>query len=217
MGTILSCDQHNPSEVVLSQAADVLSHQGVVVFPTDSVYGIGAAALPNCEGLARIFTIKSRPRSFTLPWLVESSRALLRYGRMLPSWAHDLAKEFWPGALTLVVRASGEVSPEYRAADGTIALRVPNSQLVISLIERVGTALATTSANIHGELTPPSFAALDQRIIDAADLVIDAGEAPVGVASTIVDCSGDRPRVVRAGAITEQDIQRVAGFCVQNA
>ena len=212
MGRILTCDQHHPSEEVLAAAADVLLEQGVVVLPTDSIYGIGAAALPNCAGLGRIFAAKNRPRSQTLPWLIEGSRALYRYGRALPPWASTLADEFWPGALTLVVRGSGEVSPEYRASDGTIALRVPDSEFVRQLVKRVGTALATTSANVHGEPPSATFEGLDQRIVDEADLVIDGGEAPVGIASTIVDCSGDRPRVVRAGAISEKDILQATGF-----
>lgn len=212
MSTIIRCDQRNPSEEALAAAAEVLLNQGVVVLPTDSIYGIGAAALPNCKGLERVFAAKQRPRSQTLPWLIEGPRALYRYGRALPPWASTLADEFWPGALTLVVRGSGEVSPEYRAADGTIALRVPDSPFVRKLVKRVGTALAATSANLHAEPPSATFEGLDQRIIDASDLAVDGGEAPVGVASTVVDCSRDRPHIVRVGAISEQDILEVAGF-----
>lgn len=193
-------DQTNPTRDVLYAAAEVLRAGGVLVMPTDSVYGIGCAAVAHNPAHERIFAIKRRQRSQTLPWLVADPSDLERYGRDVPAWARRLAEAHWPGALTLVVRASEAVPAEYAAHDGTIALRVPDSQLVRTLAREVG-PLATTSANTHGEAAATSGANVEARIADAVDLVLDAGPAPVGVASTVVDATGEEPRVLRQGAI----------------
>lgn len=200
MGKTLRVDQQVPSHAVVAEAAGALRSGGVVVMPTDSVYGIGCAAAPGNPAHERIFVIKRRERSQTLPWLVADASDLRAYGRNVPSWMEALARELWPGALTLVVDSSEKVAPEYRAADGTIALRVPDSNLVRALAREAG-PLATTSANTHGEAAATSGASVEGRIADAVDLVLDAGPAPVGVASTIVGCQGGRPCVYREGAI----------------
>ncbi|MGE9911613.1 L-threonylcarbamoyladenylate synthase [Atopobiaceae bacterium SGI.236] len=211
MGELVRCDQVAPAPEVLDRAVEVLSDGGVVVMPTDSVYGIGCAATPGCPGHARIFDIKRRDRAQTLPWLVADASDLDRYGADVPAWAHALAREYWPGALTLVVRASDEVPAEYRrAGDGTVALREPDSNLVRELARRIGCPLATTSANTHGAASPASGAALEPRIVAEADLSLDAGAAPVAVASTIVGIAADgSPAILREGAIAASDVMSV--------
>ena len=169
--------------------------------PTDSVYGIGCAATPNNPGHGRIFGIKRRDLSQTLPWLIADAGDLMRYAAELTPAAVALATAFWPGALTLVVRASDEVAPEYRNADGTIALRLPDSNLVREIARRAGCALATTSANMHGEAAATSGASVERAIVAGADLTLDAGPAPIAIASTIVDVTGAKPRILREGAI----------------
>lgn len=201
MGTVLHTSQSRPTRDALDEAGRVLRSGGVLVMPTDSVYGIGCAATPHNPGHERIFAIKQRERVQTLPWLVGDSGDLHVYGRDVPAWMDVLARELWPGALTLVVLASSAVPAEYRAANGTIALRVPDSVLVRELACRVG-PLATTSANTHGEVAATSGAAIEERIVEQADLTLDAGPAPVAVASTIVGCDDvGAPVVFREGAI----------------
>lgn len=214
MGSVVAVDQTHPSEAVLEQALAVLLNKGVLVMPTDSVYGIGCAAFPNNPAHRRIFTIKQRDLTQTLPWLVGTSDALQRYGKNVPSWMVNLAQTFWPGALTLVVSASDEVAPEYRnTQDNTIGLRMPASPLVCTLSLRLGMPLATTSANTHGAPSPTSAHELEQRIIDAADLTLDAGPAPKGVASTVVSCDvSGRPRILREGFLSRDQILEVAGM-----
>lgn len=206
MGTILKTDQQRPGKAVVDEAVATLAFGGVLVMPTDSVYGIGCAALPENPAHERIFAIKRRDRAQTLPWLVADASDLATYADGLPAYAVALATRYWPGALTLVVRASDAVPPAYRAANGTIALRCPDSNLVRALVRAVGAPLATTSANTHGAEAATSGSGVEQRIVDEADLVLDAGPAPVGVASTIVDCTGDVPVVLREGAIRAEDI-----------
>ncbi len=206
MGRVLLVDQDCPQRDVLHEAERVLVAGGVLVMPTDSVYGIGCAATPANPAHERIFEIKRRDRAQTLPWLIADPSDLSVYGTDLPPYAIELAVRFWPGALTLVVRASDAVPPEYRAADGTIALRCPDSNLVRDLARKVAAPLATTSANTHGVAAATSGSGVEPRIVAAADLTLDAGPAPVGVASTIVGCTGATPQVYREGAISAAEI-----------
>ena len=209
MGEVVSVDQERPDAEVVERAARVLREGGVAVVPTDSVYGICCAAAPGNPGHERIFEIKRRDRAQTLPWFVADAADLDRYGCAVPAWARSLAGTYWPGALTLVVRASGEVPPEYaQPAEGgaTIALRVPESALCRELVRALGRPVAQTSANTHGAPAATSGAGLDPAVARAVDLVIDAGPAPVGVASTIVDATGPAPRVLREGAIPASEV-----------
>lgn len=203
----------DPDEAAVERLAGVLRAGGVAVVPTDSVYGLACAATPGCPGHARIFDVKRRDRAQVLPWFVSGPDDLLRYGREVPEWARRLARACWPGALTLVVRASDEVAPEYSqpAADGarTIALRVPDCGLVLRTVGLLGTPLAQTSANTHGMPAATSAAALEPAVAAGVDLVVDAGEAPVGVASTIVDATGEAPVVLREGALLAADVARL--------
>lgn len=211
MGAVVSVSQDRPAIDVVSRAAFCLTNQGVLVMPTDSVYGIGCAALPNNPAHLRIFQIKHRDVAQTLPWLVADVDDLDRYGVDVPAWAHAMARQFWPGALTLVVKASPEVPPEYqRQGDHTIALRCPDSNLVRTLARMVGVPLATTSANTHGAPSATSGSSVEPRIVQEANLTLDAGPAPLAVASTIVDCTSDRPRILREGAIDSAELLRLA-------
>ena len=210
MGITLRTNQDTPDRMALETAVSFLCKGGVLVMPTDSVYGIGCAATPGNPGHGRIFDIKLRDRAQTLPWLVADPSDLSTYGAGLPDYAIRLAVSFWPGALTLVVRASDAVPQEYRATDGTIALRCPDSNLVRTLARDLGSPLATTSANTHGEQAATSGSGVEDRIVSEADLVLDGGPAPLAIASTIVGCLGQEPVVFREGAISVRKIMACA-------
>ncbi len=209
MSKVIHIDPEAPSAEVVNLAANVLRDGGIVVFPTETVYGIGAAAT-SCFGPQEIIDIKARSASKPLPWLVETEDALDTYGVDVPDYAHKLAHKFWPGALSLVVKASDKVSRDYTDARGTVALRSPNHELVQELIRASGGPIITTSANTSGKPAPGSFDELEARIIHAADLTLDGGETVHGVASTVVDCTGTEPQVLREGAITADDVATVA-------
>lgn len=211
MGKVVAIDQIHPASGTLAMAAKVLASHGVLVMPTDSVYGIGCAATPANPAYERIFTIKGRNRAQVLPWLVANESALDSLATDVPAWARELARHLWPGALTLVVKARFDIDRTYVAADGTLALRVPASPLVQALAETVG-PLAVTSANTHGLAAATSGESIESGIAAAADLVLDAGPAPLGVASTIVDATGDLPRVLREGALSTSDVFVAAGL-----
>ena len=200
MGRVVKVHPKAPEVDRIELAEHVLTHGGVVILPTDSVYGIGCLVAPENPAHRRIFDIKERPAEMKLPWLVDDIEGLLRFGADVPGYAIDLATKYWPGALTLVVKASPEVPEEYRAENGTIALRAPDNMLIRFLAFRLG-PLAVTSANTHGAAPAADGADIEPALIEAADLTLDTGPAPVGVPSTIVDCTGPEPRILRQGAI----------------
>ena len=209
MSKVIHIDPEAPSAEAINLAASVLRDGGIVVFPTETVYGIGAAAT-SCIGPQEIVDIKMRPASKPLPWLVETEDALDTYAIDVPQYAHRLAAHFWPGALTLVVRASEKVGKDFRDESGNVALRCPDDELVQELIRASGGPIITTSANTSGNPSAASFEELEPRIIAAADLALDGGETLHGIHSTIVDCTGPEPVILREGAIPADEIASAA-------
>jgi tRNA threonylcarbamoyl adenosine modification protein (Sua5/YciO/YrdC/YwlC family) len=209
MNKVIHIDPENPSAEVVNLAATVLRDGGIIVFPTETVYGIGASAT-SCIGPQEIIDIKMRPKNKPLPWLVEDDAALDKYGVDVPEYAHRIAKAFWPGAVTIVVKAADIVAPEFRDDRGTVALRSPDHELVQELIRASGAAIITTSANTSGLPAAGSFTDLEERIIHAADLALDGGETPHKMASTVVDCTGPEPVVTRVGPVPFEQIEAAA-------
>ena len=213
---IVRVDAANPDPEAIRRAADVARSGGVLVVPTDSVYGLACAATADNPAHRRIFSIKRRELSQTLPWFVPREGGLDAWGSDVPQEARELADRWWPGALTLVVRAGADVPPEYAQQGalgtdglrepGTIALRAPACGVVEALLAELGEPLAQTSANLHGFPAATSVSELAPQILAEADLVLDAGPAALGVPSTIVDCTGAAPRVLREGAIPAANI-----------
>jgi len=198
-------DSENPNAEVINLAATVLRDGGIVVFPTETVYGLGALA-DSKFGPHEIFEVKVRPADLPIPLLVETEDALDTWGADVPEYAHNLARAFWPGAVTLVVKASGRVPKDFVAPDGTIGLRSPKHEVVMELIQAAGGPIFTTSANTHGNPAPGTFEEIEPRIIANADVALDGGETEHQMASTVVLCTGAAPQVVREGAVSAEDI-----------
>jgi tRNA threonylcarbamoyl adenosine modification protein (Sua5/YciO/YrdC/YwlC family) len=200
----------HPEPALIARAVAVLRRGEVVALPTDTVYGLG---LPVVGGASPqpLFALKGRDAGKAIPWLVAGSQALEGYGEEVPTYALDLARRHWPGALTLVVRANATAPAAFVAADGSIALRAPAHPITRALIEALGVPLATTSANPQGGEPPSSLAALDERLAVRLALAIDGGPVlgavggdgptPGAIPSTIVSCLEERPRVLREGAL----------------
>lgn len=201
---VLSSPEGEASQV--ERVVRALAAGGVAVLPTDTVYGVAQAVGPNPRGPERVFAIKRRPAGKVVPWLVPAPEALAEYGEDVPAYAWRLARRFWPGGLTLVVRASDKVPAPYRAQDGSVALRVPGSPFVRAVASALGCALATTSANTSGAPAPASFAEVERRIVEESDVAVDGGPCPAGLASTIVSCLGGEPVVARRGAVGDEDV-----------
>lgn len=198
--------------------ADCLTAGGLALVPTETVYGVGVAIsafAANLEtpgpdtGYGRIFTLKQRELTQTVPWLVDGPAALERYGKDVPHPICALAEKLWPGALTLVVPAADDVPSFMRAADGTVALRASASPVVQELIARCGSPLAVTSANTHGKPAPISFDEVEPRILAGVDVAIDAGETPCRDASTIVAVRDGELQILREGALAVREIRAV--------
>ena len=183
----------------ITQLVAALKAGGLALFPTDTVWGIGVAAA-TASGPQAIFDAKRRSAEKPVAWLVGGIDALEVYGKAVPDYARNLAHAFWPGALTLVVRASEVVPPAYRACDGSVALRMPAHASLLEAIHSVG-PVATSSANRSGLPAATSFDEVAQEILESVSCVFDDGSACSGQASTVVDCTKDALRVLRAGAI----------------
>ena len=188
---------------ILERAQQVLDGGGLVAFPTDTVYGLGAEVL-NREAVARLYRVKGRTEEKAIPVLAAGGEALQMVAKPLPAMAERLAERFWPGPLTLVVWRLPELPPEVSPYD-TVAVRVPDHELALALLEASG-PLAVTSANRTG--APSSLSAIDvlATLGGAFDLLLDGGQAPGGMPSTVVDCTQDEPYVLRAGPISADDI-----------
>lgn len=187
------------------RALEALSSGEAALVATDTVYGL--AAVPGSAGCERIYELKGRPRSQALPWLVSGVGALARYGHDVPSYAFRLAVKFWPGALTLVVKASEEACKLGGVArDGTLALRCPADVNCLSALSSLGRPLACTSANLHGKPAVREKSSLDSSF----RALPGYGELPAacvgGEPSTIVSCLSGSPSLVRGGPVSFEDV-----------
>lgn len=223
-----------PHGLAVRDVARVLHGGGLALVPTETVYGLsvavdaaassaaapeatdaagaalGCALPPPGSGYRRIFELKQRDLAQTVPWLVGGIEDLDRYGRDVDVVTRALARAFWPGALTLIVRASERVPRFMQAADGTVALRASASPAIQALVRACSCPLATTSANTHGKPAPASFSEAEPRILAGVDVAIDAQATPCQDASTIVSVRGGVVEIIRHGAISDEEIYRVA-------
>ncbi|HXV59077.1 MAG TPA: L-threonylcarbamoyladenylate synthase [Vicinamibacteria bacterium] len=191
-------DPRDPSESVLAEAAEVLSRRGVVAYPTETFYGLGAAALDE-DACQRVFEIKGRPRDSPLPWILADVGQIETVAR-LDEVARLLVSRFWPGPLTLIVPLS--------RGQGTVAVRVSSLPIARALARRLGAPITSTSANRAGEPAPVTADEVAERL-QGVDLLLDGGPSAGGLPSTIVDLSaGGRPVLVRAGAVAYAEILR---------
>lgn len=209
MGQVFRVDQKQPSDEVVNHAASVLRAGGIVLLPTDTVYGLCTVLSDRVvTGAQELFDIKRRDTGISIPLLVAKPTDLYVAGRDIPAYATKLAEHFWPGPLTIVVKAAERVKPEFRKKeDDSIALRCADSELIHKMILAAGGPLFATSANTHQLPAPARFEDVEPRIIEAADCVLDGGDCVEGISSTIVICTGDEPHVTREGSITEAQIK----------
>jgi len=189
-----------------NKAVSQLNAGHAVVFPTDTVYGLGIA-VEKAPTPDIIYDIKERDRRKPIAWLVGGIEDLDAYGKVVPEIAKTLARTFWPGPLTLIVRAGDAVPEAFRSPSGTIGLRMPASETARNLIERVGCPLATSSANLAGGPSPRAYDELDPALLAKVSCALRDGEMKSGISSTVVDCSTGHAVVLREGAITIADIQ----------
>ena len=191
----------------VKEAVQILKKGGVIVFPTDTVYGLGADAF-NSKAVERIYEIKKRPRHLPFPLLLSDVSQVTMIAESVPDIGWFLASRFWPGGLTLVLPKAASL-PTYLTKGPSVAVRVPNHPICLALIKHLGRPVIGTSANISGRPSSLTADKVKQQLGDEVDLIIDGGKCPGGGESTIVDVTGDRPIVLRQGIIAQYEIDKV--------
>jgi L-threonylcarbamoyladenylate synthase len=198
------------ADLTLTEAVDCLRRGGLVAYPTDTLYGLGAAARDD-GAVRRLFQAKNRPLDNPMPILVVSAKAAESVAQMEPSLALRLASHFWPGGLTLVLPREPGFQSLALAGGDTVAVRVPDHRLPLALIRELGEPLTGTSANVSGGAAPLTAAAVAEQLADFVDIIIDGGRCPGGMESTVLDLTGESPRVLREGAISRAELESVIG------
>lgn len=188
----------------------ILKQGGIVAFPTDTVYGLGAGVSLQ-QAVERVYEVKKRPRNRPLPLLLADVSQITMVADPVPPIAWRLIHSFLPGALTLVLAKSNSVPDILTAGGTTIAIRIPAHPIPIALIEGLGTPIVGTSANLSGQPSPLTADEVYAQLGDKIDLIIDGGQCPGGKESTIVDVTGATPVVLREGAISREELKRVCG------
>lgn len=198
---VLSVDAKHPQQDIVSRARDVLRMGGLVAFPTDTLYALGANAM-DPQAIERIFTIKGRHRGKPLSVLVGSVEAALALGK-LPDGVRDLMQSFWPGPLTVVVTASPNVPAALSASTGTVGLRMPAGAVARALLAAFEGPIIGTSANKTGGPDPADAKTVQRAVGGQIDLILDGGRVALGVPSTVIDCTQMPARVLREGAVSK--------------
>jgi len=208
---------------VMGDAARVLINGGLVAFPTETVYGLGADACSEMA-VARIYSVKGRPADHPLIVHVASMDLLGEWAGDVPAYAIALARDYWPGPMTLVVTRSELAGNFITGGQDTVGVRVPNHPVALGLLKAFsragGKGVAAPSANRFGNVSPTTAQAVSDELSDylaESDVILDGGACAVGVESTIIDCTGDVPKILRPGAITEEMIEHSTGLEVLDA
>ena len=199
------------SPEALARAAEVLRSGGLVAFPTETVYGLGADAA-NTDAIKKIYAAKGRPRNHPLIVHLGSASQVSNWAIDVPLAAERLAKRFWPGALTLIFRRALHVNDLVTGGQDTIALRVPSHPVAQALLASFGRGIAAPSANRYGRVSATRAEHVRTEFGSAVDCVLDGGACDLGIESTIVDVSGPQPALLRPGSISARELEAVLGM-----
>ncbi len=207
----------------ISKAARALADGHLVALPTETVYGLAADAT-NPEAVARIYSVKGRPSDHPLIVHISNPELLDRWAIEIPSYARLLANNFWPGPMTLVLKRSDLAKDFITGSQDTVALRIPGHSTALEILAgfeaQGGLGVAAPSANRFGKVSPTTAQAVAAELgeyLTEQDVIVDGGESKVGLESTIIDCTGDNPRVLRPGAVTVEMIEQATGLAVVDA
>jgi len=187
-------------------AVRILAEGGLVAFPTDTVYGVGAHAFQP-DAVERIYIAKFRPRDKAIPILLGQADDLLLVAEEITEIVWLLAERFWPGGLTLVLPKRASVPDVVSAGGPTVAVRVPDHPVPLALMAALGAPLAATSANLSGRPSPVTAQEVEAELGGRIELILDGGRCPGGIPSTVLDLTTDPPTILRAGAIGVEEIR----------
>lgn len=199
----------------LDDTVTILRNGGVVAYPTDTLYGLGASSL-STEGLDKLFKIKGRPSHMAVPVFLSNHEELEEVAKEIPELARILGAHFWPGALTLVLLKKDWIPDIIAGGQPTIGVRIPDHPLPRALVRKLGAPITATSANLSGQPPARNIQEVNLQLGPALDLIIDGGPSSVGYPSTVVDCSRPKPFIVREGAISREAIELVSGIALGN-
>lgn len=191
----------NPASI--QTALELLEEGEIVAFPTDTVYGLGANAFYS-PGIIKLFEAKGRDANKAIAVLIGDIKQVDMLTDGLSETAHILIKNFWPGGLTIVVPKRNEL-PELLTAGNSIGIRMPDHPVALELLSKFG-PIAATSANLSGKTSPQDAQDVLQQLNNRVPLILDGGRCPGGIPSTVIDCSGDQVQILRAGAISQEQI-----------
>lgn len=210
MALIVKLDKENPDINVLRRASKILEEGGLVAFPTETVYGLGADAL-NPEAVKKIFIVKGRPPDNPIIVHIGKKEQVYSLVEYVPPIAEKLMERFWPGPLTLIFYKSNLVNDIVTAGSPKVGIRQPQNNIALTLLEIFGKPIAAPSANASGRPSPTRAEHVVEDIGDRIDMIIDGGEVSWGVESTVLDITLDPPVVYRPGACTREEIEEVIG------
>ncbi len=201
-------DKKNPDPVIIKEAASIINRGGLVAFPTETVYGLGANGLDG-KAVGNIFAAKGRPRDNPLILHVSDIDMVYRYAGSVSKKALMLMEEFWPGPLTVVLPGSSKVPREVSAGLDSLAFRMPDHPVALALIREAGVPVAAPSANISGKPSPTTAEHTYQDLKGKIDAVLDGGQSGMGVESTVLDLTSKVPVILRPGGVTLEDIKEL--------
>ena len=208
----------NPTQDEIKKAAKALKAGHLVAFPTETVYGLGADAT-NEKAVSRIYSVKGRPTDHPLIVHISSINQLDKWVIDIPEYALKLAKEFWPGPMTLILKRSNLAKDFITGGQDNVGVRVPKQPVALALLAQFdevgGLGVAAPSANRFGAVSPTTSGAVEEELRDylgQEDLILDGGQSPVGIESTIIDCTKSAPKVLRPGGITLEMIESVSSL-----
>ena len=207
---VIAVDPAGPDASVIEHAAAVLRHGGLVAFPTETVYGLGAV-LTDRRALRRVFEAKGRPATDPLIVHISDAGDAVELVTAWPDAAVELAERFWPGPLTLVVPRSALIPDEVCGGGPSVGVRVPAHPVARAVIAAARVAVAAPSANRFGRVSPTDAAHVIDELDGRIDLVLDGGPTPLGIESTVLDLTGEVPRLLRPGGVTVEDLRSVLG------
>lgn len=203
-------NENRPDPDVIGRAGRIVADGGLVAFPTETVYGLGADAL-NREAAKKIYAAKGRPSDNPLIVHIAKWEDLSRIAEVIPEEAKVLADRFWPGPLTMIFSKKKIVPEETTGGLSTVAVRMPDNRIALALIEAAGGFIAAPSANLSGRPSPTCGAHVKEDMDGRIDVILDGGECGIGLESTIVDLTGDTPVILRPGYISISQIREAVG------
>ncbi|WP_031314237.1 L-threonylcarbamoyladenylate synthase [Caldanaerobacter subterraneus] len=210
MTKVIKIDKDNPEIELIDYAAEVIKKGGLVAFPTETVYGIGANSFDE-EAVKRIFIAKGRPQDNPLILHIALMDQVYELAAEFPEKAKKLAHRFWPGPLTIVLKKSDKVPYVNTAGMNTVAIRMPSNPIAHLLIKRAGVPISAPSANVSGKPSPTDASHVIEDLYGKVDVIIDGGKCDVGLESTVVDLTEEVPVILRPGAVTLEMLKEVLG------